>query len=93
MTDWLRTSIGPPAPGPMGGGGPLGPSPPGALVAESILRGRPLSSRPARLRTALIAVCGSSYSQNPKPRGLPVAGSYISLFGNTHTSIIVLVVV
>ncbi len=59
----------------MGGDGPFDPSPPGALVAESILRGRPFTSRPAKLRTALLAVWGSLYSQKPNPRGLPVAGS------------------
>lgn len=53
------------------------PIPPldGALAALSILRGRPLTSRPAKFRTALMAVSMSSYSQNPNPRGLPVPGS------------------
>ena len=58
--------------------GPLGPSP-GAFVALSILRGRPLTSLPARFLTALIAVSASSYSQNPNPLGFPVLGSWTNL--------------
>ena len=54
-------------------------SPPGALVAESILRGRPLTSLPVRFLTALLAVSPSSNSQNPNPLGRPVVGSWINL--------------
>lgn len=64
--------------GPTGGG--LGRSfSSGELMAESNFKVRPFKTRPCKFRTALMAVSGSSYSPNPKPRGRPLTGSHTIL--------------